>query len=186
MITITNRKETFIVDEKELKKDTTNLNLVSNDEFCEILMSFVYKRKMFKKTILKIQKCLSSAGDSRGDVIKDYNNQIISENEVVLTDEDYDEVVRIITNLRKKDTKIKKLIINSYAPLIAYECNKYFVLSELDEPDIDYIFDEVCCCCLYYSEKQKYKKEILKKAQDILKKEYKVDLDYIFNGGNKK
>ena len=108
MITITNRKETFIVDEKELKKDTTNLNLVSNDEFCEILMSFVYKRKMFKKTILKIQKCLSSAGDSRGDVIKDYNNQITSENEVVLTDEDYDEVVRIITNLRKKDTKIKK------------------------------------------------------------------------------
>lgn len=186
MITITNRKETFIVDEKELKKDTTNLNLVSNDEFCEILMSFVYKRKMFKKTILKIQKCLSSAGDSRGDVIKDYNNQITSENEVVLTDEDYDEVVRIITNLRKKDTKIKKIIINSYAPLIAYECNKYFVLSELEEPDIDYIFDEVCCCCLYYSEKQKYKKEILKKAQDILKKEYKVNLDYIFNGGNKK
>ena len=186
MITITNRKEIFKVDEKELKKDTTNLNLVSNDDFCEILMSFVYKKKMFKKTILKIQKCLSSAGDSRGDVIKDYNNQIVSENEVVLTDEDYEEVVRIITNLRKKDTRKKEIIINSYAPLIAYECNKYFVLSELEEPDIDYIFDEVCCCCLYYTEKQKYKKEILKKAQDILKKEYKVNLDYIFNGGNKK
>lgn len=183
MITITNRKDKFIVDEKELKKDKTNLNLVGEDEFCEILMSFVYRKKLFKKSIVKIQKCLSSAGYSRGDILRDYKNRIISENKIVLNDEDYKEVVRIITNLRKHDTRRKKLIINSYAPLIAYECNRYFVLSELDEPDINYIFNDVCCGCLYYLEKRKYRKEILEKAKDILKKEYKVDLDYLFDGG---
>lgn len=187
MITITNRKEKYFIDEKELKKEgKNNYNLLDEDEFIEILISFEYKKKLFKKSIVKIQKCLSSAGVSRGDILKEYKNQITSENEVVLNDDDYDEVVRIITNLKKKDTKRKELMINCYAPIIAYECNRYYVLSELDEPDIDYIFDEVCCSCIYFHDKKKYKKQILNKAKEILKKEYNVNLDYIFNGGNKK
>lgn len=189
MITITNenRKEKMTFNEKDLKKVKKNLNYVGADSFCEIVISFIYGRKKLKKSIIKIQKCLSSSGYSAGDVLKEYENQIISENEIVLKEADYKEVSRIIKNMSKKDTKRKRIIIDSYAMIIAYECNRYFILSELeDEVDIDFIFKYVCCTCLYASEKIKYKREILKRAKEILKDEYKVDLDYVFNGGKEK
>ena len=84
------------------------------------------------------------------------------------------------------DTRRKEIIINSYAPIIAYECNRYFNLSELeDEVDVEFVYDIVCCNCLFYYEKKMYKKEILDKAKEILKTEYNINLDLIFNGGNK-
>ena len=187
MITITNEKESFTVDEKILKRDKRNLNYVGVDDYCEIVMSFFYSRKLLKKGITKIQKCLASSGDTSGDSLKDYNNLKISDNTVVLRDEDYEEVVRLMKNMQEKDTLRKDIVINSFAPIVAYECYRYFKLSELeDEVDIDFVWEYVCCTCLYYKEKIKYKEEILKKAKELLKKEYKVDIDHIFNGGSKK
>lgn len=186
MITITNRKHKIILDDKYLKRDKGNLNYVGEDPFNEIVISFVYKKKLFKYEIKKVQKCLASAGYSAGDVLKEYQNHIASENEVVLNDDDYKEVAKFIKTLQTKDTKRKGVIINAYANLVAYECYRYFVLSELeDEVDINFIFNSVCSSSLYFSEKRKYKKEIIQKARNILKKEYDVNLDYIFDGGSK-
>ncbi len=186
MITITNEKDSFTIDEKELKKDKGYLNYVGADDYCEIVLSFVFGRKLFKKKIIKIQKCLASSEDSRGDALKDYKNLKTSNNKVLLSDEDYEEVARLVKNMSEKDTLRKKIVINSFAPIVAYECYRYFKLSELeDEVDMDFIWEYVCCTCLYYKEKIVYKKDILNKAKEILRKEYKIDIDQIFKGGKK-
>ena len=163
MITITNNKDNFTIDEKILMKDNDYFNYVGINDFCEIVMSFVYS----KKGITKIQKCLSSAGNTRGDVLKEYKNLEISKNSVVLNDNDFEEVVRLMKNIRIKDTRKKELIISSFANIIAYECHRYFIVDELeDEVDIDFIFDYVCCDCLYFYEKRKYKKDIFDRHRD--------------------
>ena len=186
MITITNQKSKVIIDDRDLKKDKGNLNYVGVDPFNEIVIAFVFNKKLFKYEIKKVQKCLASAGDSAGDVLKEYQNLIKSDNKVVLNDDDFQEVAKLIKTLHTKDTKRKNVIINTYANLLAYECYRYFELAELDdEVDIDFVFSAVCSNSLYFSEKMKYKKEIIQKARNILKKEYNVNLDYIFDGGSK-
>lgn len=185
MITITNRKDKIVVDDKYLKKDKKNYMFVGVNRYWEIAIVFVYGRKGFRKTITKIEKSLGSADDSEGDTLKEYLNEIISKNEIVLSDEDYKEVVRLINNLKTKDNHRKAVIIESYSKLIAYECYMNYIMYELDEVSIEDIFRDVCCCCNYDYEKNKYKNEILDSANEILKREYKVNLGYVFDGGSK-
>ena len=186
MITITNGKEKFIIDEKKLKKEKNYLNYLGSYDYCEIVMSFVYEKKFFKKSITKIQKCLASAGSSRGDVIKEYVNKGKTENEIVLNENDYKEVERLFKNMSVKDTKRKEVVISAFSIIMAYECYRYIKVSELkNKGDIDFIFDYVCSDSMYYIEKMKYKNAIIKKAKEILKTEYNFDLDEIVGGGSK-
>ena len=181
-ITITNKKENFTIDEKILMKENDYFNYVGVNDFCEIVMSFVYS----KKGITKIQKCLSSSDNTRGDVLKEYKNLETSNNRVVLNDNDFEEVVRLMKNIRIRDTRKKEIVISSFANIIAYECNRYLIVEELeDEVDLDFIFDYVCCDCLYFYEKRKYKKEILNRVRKICKEEYNFELDEVLKGGKK-
>ena len=187
MITITNKKEKITIDEKDLKKDKGNLNFVGLDRYCEILLSFVFEKKKFKKGITKIQKCQSSAGYSAGDMIKEYNSEVFSSEEVVLNNKDFSEVKRLITTMSTPiDDKLKKAIIESIAIMMAFEIFKYDSIEDFDyNDDFDVIFEYVCCERLYYPLKLKYKSDIIKRALEIVKKEYKIDIEKKYNGGKK-
>ena len=185
MITITNKKETITLEEKELKKDRKNLNFVGLDRYCEIVLSFVFEKRRFKKGITKIQKCQSSAEYSAGDMIKEYNNEVFSSEEVVLNDKDFKEVKKIIKNMNTPiDDKMKNAIVESVAIMMAFELFKYDSIDDFDyEDDFDFIFEYVCYEDLYYKEKMKYKDEIIERAKEIAKKEYKLDIEKKYNGG---
>ena len=177
MITITNKKEKITIDEKDLKKDKGNLNFVGLDRYCEIILSFVFEKRKFKKGITKIQKCQSSAEYSAGDMIKEYNSEVFSS----------EEVKRLITTMNTPiDDKLKKAIIESIAIMMAFEIFKYDSIEDFDyDDDFDVIFEYVCCERLYYPLKLKYKNDIIKRALEIAKKEYKLDIEKKYNGGKK-
>ena len=48
--------------------------------------------------------------------------------EVVLNDDDYKEVVRLIDNLKTKDKYRETIIIESYSKVIAYECYMNYIM----------------------------------------------------------
>ena len=101
---------------------------VGVNRYWEIAIVFVYGRKGFRKTIAKIEKSLGSASDSEGDTLKEYFNEIVSKKEVVLNDDDYKEVVRLIDNLKTKDKYRETIIIESYSKVIAYECYMNYIM----------------------------------------------------------
>ena len=185
MITITNQKEEITIKDEELKKDKKNLNFVGVDRYCEIVLSFVFEKRKLKKGITKIQKCQSSAGYSAGDMIKEYNNEVFSSEEVVLNDKDFKEVKKLIKNMNTPiDDKMKNAIVESVAIMMAFELFKYDSIDDFDyEDDFDFIFEYVCYEDLYYKEKMKYKDEIIERAKEIAKKEYKLDIEKKYNGG---
>lgn len=185
MITITNKKEKIIIDDNELKKDKKNLNFVGIDKYCEIVISFIYEKRKFKTGITKIAKCQSSAEYSAGDIIKEYENQVFSKDEVILNDKDFNEIKYLINNMNKSfEPQMKKAIIESVATMMAFEIYRYDRLDDFDyEDDFDLIFEYACCERLYYPEKIKYKKDIIKRAKEIAKSEYKIDVEKKYNGG---
>ena len=174
MITITNKKEKIIIDEKDLKKDKKNLNYLGKDKYCEIVISFVYGTKYFKKGITKIQKCQSSAGSMAGDVIKEYKNQVFNENEIVLNDKDYNEIKFLLKNMNiSLEKQLKEVIVESTAIMMAFEIFRYDRIDDFDyDDDFNVILEYVCCERLYYPEKIKYKNDIIKRAKEVLKEKY--------------
>jgi len=183
MIIITNGKEKITLNDDELKNDRNNLNFVGVDKYCEIVLAFVFEKKKSKTGISKIQKCQSSAEYLAGDMIKEYNNKVFSNDEVVLDDKDFNEIKKLIKNMNTSmDLKLKNVIIESIAIMMAFEIFRYDRIDDFDYDDFDVIFEYVCCERLYYSEKIKYKKDIIKRAKEILKEEYKLDLDKKYGG----
>lgn len=181
MITITNRKDKIIIDEKDLRNVKGNYYAVRDDWLIEF--EFVIENE----NITMIRKRLGSSDDCSGDILSEYVNKVNSPNKIVLKKKDFDEVLRLFRRFKEEDNCRKKVIIDSYSRLIAYECYLTYSVCELDEVTIEDIYKEICgCyCCVYRYEKFKYKNAILEKAKEVLKKEYKVDLDYVFDGGNK-
>lgn len=187
MIIITNNKEKISLDESQLKKDKNKLNFVGVDKYCEIVLSFVLGRRKLKKGITKIQKCQSTSGYGAGDMIKEYSNEVFSKDEIVLNNNDFNEVKKLIKSMNTSlDSKLKEVIIESIAVMMAFEIYRYILIDDFDyKDDFDVIFEYVSCDRLYYSEKLKYKKDIIKKAIELLKEEYNINLDYVLDGGNK-
>ena len=86
--------------------------------------------------------------------------------------------------LRAGDRHKRNAIVNAYAQLLAYECYTDLIVYELDSINVEYIFKDIYERGYFRNEKDKYKKDIYERTKELLKEEYNVDLDYIFDGGN--
>lgn len=120
-------------------------------------------------------------------MIKEYNSEVFSSEKVVLNDKDFKEVKRLIKNMNTPiDDKQKNAIVESVAIMMAFEIFKYDNIDDFDyEDDFDFIFEYVCYEDLYYSEKIKYKNDIINRAKEIVKRDYKLDIEKKYNGGKK-
>ena len=179
-ITNLNRDDEIILTNKELKKVQDNYNLYVHKEDTDWDIEIIFEKKNDK--IIRIAKQLSSADGYSGDLMSEYRNQIKSSNEVVLLQNDYDEVKRLLLKLRDGDKYFKRTIINAYAQLLAYEYYNDTVVYELNDITIMGIYKDMYSDGYYSEERKKYIKDIIEKAKEILKKEYNVNL---IDGGKK-
>ncbi len=84
----------------------------------------------------------------------------------------------MIKNALDDDLYRKKVIIDSYASMLAYECYLNYVMYKIDDKKVEDIFYELNNYCEYYDERIIYKNEIYEKTKGIIKKEYN---DLIFS-----
>ena len=111
-----------------------------------------------------------------GDELKTYLNlNYRLKNEIILSNDDYEEVKRLYENMQIDKTIRKNAIVISAANLFAYECFKNYCIEELDEVQSEEMFEEIVRALNEYRELQSYKDEIYELARKILKDEYKVE-----------
>lgn len=181
MIVVTNGKEKITFKKDQLQKRGNEYVLQSKNKFLNIELDFIIENNNFTK----ILKCFSSALE-RGDILKEYENKITNENKIRLKDSDYYEFANLIKNFENDDSHRKEALIESYSELLAYECYLDYELEDNDDNYVDEIFSEyVHSSSIYRDELILYKFDIYNKANEKLKNKYKVDLSYIFVGGNK-
>lgn len=181
MIVVSNGKEKITLKKGQLQKRENEYVLQSKNKFLNIELDFIIENNNFTK----ILKCYSSAVE-RGDILKEYENKITNENEIRLKNSDYYEFVNLIKNFENDDSYRKEALIETYSELLAYECFVEYVLEDVDDVDVEEIFGEyIHSTSPYRDELISYKYDIYSKANEKLKNKYKVDLSYVFVGGNK-
>ena len=182
MITITNRKDKIILNEDELKIKEGNYFFYKNDFYTNWEIEIIFS--VVDDNISEIKKSFGSADGYCGDVLSEYPNQIKSRDKVVLSNNDFNEVKRLLDKLRAGDRHKRNAIVNAYAQLLAYECYTDLIVYELDSINVEYIFKDIYERGYFRNEKDKYKKDIYERTKELLKEEYNAELDYIFDGGN--
>ena len=182
MITITNRKDKIILNDDELKIKEGNYYFYKNDFYTNWEIEIIFS--VVDDNIIEIKKSFGSEEVYCEDVLSEYTNQIKSRDKVVLSNNDFNEVKRLLEKLRAGDTHKRNAIVNAYAQLLAYECYTDLIVYELDSINLEYIFKDIYERGYFRTEKDKYKKDIYERTKELLKEEYNVDLDYIFDGGN--
>lgn len=181
MIVVSNGKEKITLKKGQLQKRENEYVLQSKNKFLNIELDFIIENNSFTK----ILKCYSSAVE-RGDILKEYENKITNENEIRLKNSDYYEFANLIKNFNNDDSYRKEALIETYSELLAYECFVEYVLEDVDDVDVEEIFVEyIHSTSPYRDELISYKYDIYSKANEKLKNKYKVDLSYVFVGGNK-
>lgn len=178
MITITDGKERLILRENMLKKDKRGIIIKPPADYWYIELLIEKKRSK----ILRIIKKFPESGDE----IKYYQNLERKEKNLILLDnDDYDEVKRLYNNMQIVDDNRKSTVIKAVSELFAYECYHNYCLEELDEMNCKDIYTDLELALQGYNECITYKDEIWERTKDILKKDYKVNLDDKFEGGRK-
>ena len=176
MIVISNGKDSIKINNDDLIFENNKYKLFGNDISKDIILTFIKNKKGF----VKIQKRLQSAEHYDGDVLKEYINKDVSNNKILLDNDDYQEILRYFVNIKKDESIRKNVIINSFSNLIAYECYRWYLFDILEEFDINYIYNSICRCNYIY-ERHKYKTEIIKKVKIRLKNNYNINLDNLIN-----
>lgn len=182
MIVVTNGKDKITFKKEQLQKRDYGYTLFSKHCFLDVELDFILEEDKF----IKILKCFESAEGSHGDVLREYKNRKPDEDVIVLNNRDYTELARLVDNFNNDDVYRKEALIESYSELFAYQCYTNYVLEELEDSKLEYVFSSyVTDTSAYKKEIELYKKEIYERTSKKLKEKYKVDLSYVFLGGSK-
>lgn len=172
MITITDGKETFTIKRKELwerKEYFKGLATKLKYDYWAIELLFIRKDKE-KNKFDKIVKCFPSGDDFLQEFI---NLDSSKSNYVLLSESDYKEVKLIYDNMKGKTDYKKEAIIEAVAMMFSFECYQNYVLERDLYVKSENIFKDFVEIGYDYTI---YKKEIYKRAKEILKDKYKVDI----------
>lgn len=171
MITITNGTEYFTIRKDQLQyRDDEFKGLETKLKHDYWMVELLFVPKLLNENKFKrIIKC-RPGGDY---CIETYNNlNSKKENEVLLSDSDYREVKLIWDNMNVKQDYRKEALIESFAIRFSYECYQSFILELDTDATVDDVFYHFAEIPPYYN---KYKKDIYKRAREILRDKYKVD-----------
>lgn len=183
MIIITDGNEKI-----SLKKEDTKLSergylieIVNNMWFVEL---FIEKDK--KGKWIRIVKRIPSSLEDGGDILKTYKILDNSEyNKAVLSKEDFKEIKNLYGNMQIVYEQRKETIIQAFALLFAYECYENYCLQELYSIKDSEIFSSLSLESNYHLECKRFREEIYKRANEIMKEKYNVNLNKYLCGGSK-
>lgn len=169
MITITDGKDKFVIRNNELWERYENLEGKATKlkyEYWAIELLFTEKEDGYYD---KIVKCYPS-GDSYLEIY--VNKDLTRKNEILLSSNDYKTVKKLWDNMNSDNDYRKEAMIDVAARIFGYECYQNYVLELDSRIKLDEIFRD--CVRVDYQYK-KYKKEIYKRAKQILKEVYGVE-----------
>lgn len=161
MIKITNGKEYFnlkennliICDRGYIKKPVLDYYLI------ELL---IVKEDNYLKEIVKTY----IGGDT---VLDTFKSKKLSNDTILLSEKDYVRLKKVYTNMISKNNLQKKAIIEAYAELLSFEYYQATEIEDCANVSKDEIFDDELSSIYDY---KKYKKEIYKRSEEILKDKY--------------
>lgn len=169
------------INEVEFKKEM----LVEDEKGIIIKPLYDYwsTELLIERNKKKYKRILKQFPDG-GDVVKIYKIIKNSNNKIFLTKDDYKEINLIYQNMQLDDSKRENAIIKSVSELFAYECYQNYFLEDTVEKDPNVVYLGLEFALAEYV-RYKYKKEVWKRTKDILKQDYKINLDKILNEGMK-
>lgn len=168
MITITDGKNEFVIRREELRERNDDLKGLATKpkyNYWVVELLFVGRRNYFDKIV----KCYTG-GDSYLEVFKNKSPKV--KNKIVLSKKNYNIVKAIWDNMNIERDYKKEAIIDIAARMFSYECYHNYILELDTRIKSDEIFRD---CVPVDKEYKKYKKEIYKKAKEILNDVYGID-----------
>ena len=191
-----------ILNEEKSKLYEDNTKMYTNlDKFQKYIMKLIKENKNLSKNMNKYPNINNQ---SQIKEIKTLNESEVNEDDI--SKNNFKEINLDFLNKIEDKMKNNNTLENKDNELIDNERDikinkkkekKYFKINEISNKEneslnsntninnnkIDFIFEYVCYEDLYYKEKIKYKDDIIKRAKEIAKKDYKLDIEKKYNGG---